>query len=198
MRVTPVVCVGMSAGAVEPLQTLFRTLKPDTGMAFVVIHHLREAHPTLLPLILSRCTSMPVQLARVGTPLAPNHVYILPSGKEIALTDGSFALRRRPKVLGWSNVVSVFLESLTESNHPGIAVILSGMDEDGANALKAFKLHGGITIVQAPSTAESPGMPMAAIRSGAVDYVSSPEAISGQLEQIAGNINSGLALDSSH
>lgn len=42
----PVVCIGMSAGAIEPLQTFFRTLNPHTGMAFVVIHHLRQEHPT--------------------------------------------------------------------------------------------------------------------------------------------------------
>lgn len=188
-HVAPVVCIGMSAGGIEPLQTLFRALKPDTGMEFVVIHHLRKGHPTLLPSILRHCTSMPVQLAAADTQLEPNHVYVIPSGQEIALTDGSFAVRPRSKVGGWTNVVSVFLESLAQSSHPGIAVILSGMDHNGAEALKAFQRSGGITIAQSPDTADSPGMPCAAIKTGVVDYILSPQAIPEQLEKIAANMN---------
>ena len=185
----PVVCIGMSAGGVAPLQTIFRTLSPDTGMAFIVLHHLRQAHPTLLPLILSHSTSMPVQLVEPGTPIEPNHVYILPSGQEVVVTDGAFALHARKNVRGWSNVVSLFLNSLTQSQHGGVAVILSGMDGDGAESLKAFKQRGGITIAQAPDTASSREMPLAAIRTGAVDYVLEPELMARQLKAIAEHFN---------
>ncbi|HEY7304885.1 MAG TPA: chemotaxis protein CheB [Bryobacteraceae bacterium] len=182
----PVVCIGLSAGGIAPLQMLFRALNPNTGMAFVVIHHLRQEHPTLLPVILSSCTSMPVQLAKPYIAIQPNHVYVIPSGKEIILTDGAFAVHARSKLRGWANVVSVFLNSLTESRHGGIAVILSGMDADGAQALKAFKQRGGIVIAQEPDTASSREMPSAAIKTGVVDYILEPEAIAGQLERIAG------------
>lgn len=181
----PIACIGMSAGGTEPLMTLFRALSPKTGIAFVVIHHLRQNHPTHLPAILSRCTSMPVQLAETGSSIEPDHVYILPSGQEITLTDGAFALHPRKKLRGWANVVSLFLDSLTESQYGKIAVILSGMDADGAEALKAFQRRGGITIAQDPYTASSREMPEAAIKTGAVDYILEPEAIAGQLENIA-------------
>lgn len=181
----PIVCVGMSAGGVAPLQTLFRALNSKTGMAFVAIHHLRQRNPTQLPMILSSCTSMPVQLAEPGISIQPDHVYVLPSGQEMTLADGSFALHARSKLQGWANVISLFLGSLTKSRHPGVAVILSGMDADGSEALKNFKLAGGITIVQAPDTASSRDMPLAAIRTGAVDYVLEPEAMAVQLEKIA-------------
>lgn len=181
----PVACIGMSAGGTVPLMTLFRALSRKTGMAFVVIHHLRQNHPTHLPVILSRCTSMPVQLAETGSSIEPDHVYILPSGQEITLADGAFALRPRKKLRGWANVVSLFLDSLTESQYGKIAVILSGMNADGAEVLKAFQRRGGITIAQDPYTASSREMPEAAIKTGAVDYILEPEAIAGQLESIA-------------
>lgn len=38
----PVVCIGMSAGALPVLRRLFQQLSPTTGMAFVIIHHLRH------------------------------------------------------------------------------------------------------------------------------------------------------------
>lgn len=176
----PIACIGISAGGIEPLLTLFRALSSKTGMAFVVIHHLRQHHPTHLPAILSRCTSMPVQLAETGSTIAPDHVYILPSGQEITLTDGAFALHPRKKLRGWANVVSLFLDSLAESQYGKVAVILSGMDADGAEALKGFQQHGGITIAQDPYTASSRQMPEAAIKTGAVDYILEPEAIAGQ------------------
>lgn len=64
-------------------------------------------------------------------------------------------------------------------------MILSGIDEDGAAALRNCSAKGGITIVQAPSLAEQPGMPRAAIGTGCADYVLAPEAIAAKLEQIA-------------
>ncbi len=182
---TPVVCIGMSAGGIVPLQELFRTLEPNTHMAFIVIHHLRREYPTHLVSILSRCTRMPVQLAGNDLPILPDNVYVLPSGEEIALNDGSFAIQSRSKVCGWPNLVSLFVDSLSHSWHPGIVVILSGMDSDGAEALMALKEHGGIVIVQAPVNASSPDMPRAAIRTGAVDYVLEPPAIGTTLSRLA-------------
>lgn len=187
----PIVCIGMSAGGIEPLQTLFRGLAPDTGMAFVVIHHLRAGYRTHLPEILSGCTSMPVELVNARVSFEPNHVYVITPGQEIGLTDGSFTSQPRAKVHGWTNIISVFLSSLTRSRHRGVAVILSGMDEDGAEALKLFKQHGGTTIAQAPNTAGCRSMPQAAIKTGVVDYILEPEAIAGQLETIAKQFHYG-------
>ena len=131
----PVVCIGMSAGGVAPLQTLIRTLSPKTGMAFVVIHHLRQEHPTLLPAILSSCTSMPVRLAEPGISILPNHIYILPSGQEMNLPDGAFALQPRTKLRGWSNVVSmpspVWYPNLTDGVRSKLLTFIFGvLDED--------------------------------------------------------------------
>jgi chemotaxis response regulator CheB len=180
----PVVCIGLSMGSMSPLRMLFRQLNPHSGMAFVVVHHVRNVR-TQLPEILSRCTSMPVTLAQPALLLRPNHVYVLPSGTEMRLANGHFSLRPRSKLWGYTNVLTIFLESMAKSNHPGIAVILSGLDADGSAALKSFREHGGITIIQEPQTAENPGMPSAAWNTGFVDYALPPAAIAGQLEALA-------------
>lgn len=182
----PVVCIGMSAGGLEPLTKLFRRLSCATGMAFVVIHHIHNV-PTHLPKILAAYTAMPIELASAGVTIRPNHVYILPSGKEMTLTDGLFSLTSRSKLTGWSNVFSVFLDSLANSGHPGIAVVLSGLDSDGAPALKYFNERGGISIVQDPGTADYPQMPRAAIQTRVVDYVLAVDEIAAQLERTAGD-----------
>jgi two-component system, chemotaxis family, protein-glutamate methylesterase/glutaminase len=187
----PVVCIGMSSGGIQPLLEVFRKLSPKTGMAFVIIHHVRTT--TLLPEILSDCTVMPVELASPGQQLFPNHVYVLAPGKEMLAADGFFSVLPRTKTSGWPDVLTVFLNSLCQSGHPGIAVVLSGLDRDGAAALKAFKQNGGITIVQEPESAESPQMPMAAIGTGCVDYVLAPSAIAGKLSKL-GELFAGQSL----
>lgn len=188
----PVVCIGMSAGAVKPLKELFESISPKTGMAFVVVHHLHKI-PTLLPEILAKRTEMPVRLDAAGMDLEPNHVYILPSGQELAVTNGHFRLGLRTKVTGWTNVFTLLLDSLSKSCHQGIAVVLSGLDEDGAAALEKFNATGGITIVQAPKSAERPDMPEAAIHTGLVDYVLAPNAIAAELERIAMAFRAGTS-----
>src|SRR5215469_14803266 len=88
----PVACIGMSSGGLAPLKTIFRHISSQTGMAFVVVHHIRRV-PTMLPEILSTCTDMPVELAVSGQMLRRNHIYVLPSGRDIILADGFFSLR---------------------------------------------------------------------------------------------------------
>jgi len=189
LKTVPITCIGMSAGGIEPLKTIFRNLPADTGMAFVVLHHLRNV-PTLLPQILSTCTRMPVRLASGGLIALPNHVYVLPSASELSLADSFLALRFQSKPTGFSNVFTILLESLTKSSHRSVAVILSGIDADGAAALRAFRNHGGIVIAQEPETAEHPGMPVAALRTGVVDYVLAPEAIAARLKELASEFSS--------
>jgi two-component system CheB/CheR fusion protein len=128
---------------------------------------------------------MPVEVAVAGQLLRPNRVYVLPSGRDITLSGGFFSLRPNTKNVGFSNVLTLFLQSLATSQHAGAAVILSGIEPDGAASLKAFRQRGGITIAQEPRTADRAEMPVAAILTGVVDHVLPPETIAGQLERIA-------------
>ena len=66
-----------------------------------------------------------------------------------------------------------------------IAVIVSGYDGDGADALCGIKEVGGITIAQKLETASQPDMPASAIASGCIDFVLSPEDIAQKIGEIA-------------
>ena len=78
------------------------------------------------------------------------------------------------------------MRSLTQ-NWDGklIAVIVSGYDGDGAEALCGIKEVGGITIAQKPDTASQPDMPKSAIASGYIDFILSPEDIAKEIIRIA-------------
>jgi chemotaxis response regulator CheB len=184
----PIVCVGGSAGGLDAYIRLLRNLPGDMGVAIVIVNHLRTV-ATMLHEILPRYTVMPVELITEKLDIQPNHVFIIPEKRDLHVLDGEFRLKSISKPKGWSDVITVFLRSLTE-NWDGklIAVIVSGYDGDGADALCGIKEVGGITIAQKLDTAAQPDMPGSAIASGYIDFILSPENIAKEIIRISETI----------
>lgn len=181
----PVVCVGGSAGGLDAYIRLFQNLPADLGVAIVIVNHITKM-PTMLHEVLPRFTSMPVELISESLLLKPNRVFIIPSNRDLHVINGQFHLESISKPRGWPDVITVFLCSLTKRwGGKLIAVIVSGYDGDGANALCSIKEVGGITIAQKLDTAIQPDMPKTAIASGCIDFVLSPEDIAQKIIHIA-------------
>jgi len=181
----PVVCVGGSAGGLDAYIRLLQNLPTDLGVAIVIVNHLRVT-ATLLHEILPRYTKMPVELISDGLTIRPDHVFIIPPQRDLHVFRVGFRLKPISKPRGWPDVITVFLRSLAQHwNGKLIAVIVSGYDGDGADALRAIREVGGITIAQKLETAQQPDMPESAIASGYVDFVLSPEDIALKISKIA-------------
>jgi two-component system chemotaxis response regulator CheB len=181
----PVVCVGGSAGGLDAYIRLLQNLPADLGVAIVIVNHLR-ATATLLHEILPHYTKMPVELISEGLTVRPDHVFIIPPQRDLHVLRGEFCLKPISKPRGWPDVITVFLRSLARHwNGKLIAVIVSGYDGDGADALRAIREVGGVTIAQKVETAQQPDMPESAIASGCVDFVLSPEGIALEISRIA-------------
>jgi len=181
----PVVCVGGSAGGLDAYTRLLRRLPNDMGVAIVIVNHLRIV-ATRLHEILPHFTAMPVELITDGLVLRPNHVFIIPSQRDLHILDGEFHLTPISKPRGWPDVITVFLRSLAQHwNGKIIAIIVSGYDGDGAAALCSIQEAGGITIAQKLETASQPDMPESAIATGCIDFILSPEDIAKEIVRIA-------------
>lgn len=181
----PVVCVGGSAGGLDAYIRLLKHLPADMGVAIVIVNHLRTV-ATHLHEILPIHTEMPVELITERLDIQPNHVFIIPSRRDLHVLNGEFRLKPISKPRGWPDVITVFMRSLTEHwDGKLIAVIVSGFDGDGADALCGIKEVGGITIAQKPDTAKAPDMPKSAIASGCIDFVLTPEDIAKEIVRIA-------------
>ncbi len=184
-RDIPIVCVGGSAGGLDAYIRLLKNLPCDMGVAIVIVNHLRTVATTLHE-ILPHHTKMPVELITERLDIEPNHVFIIPEKRDLHVLDGEFRLKPISKPWGWPDVITVFLRSLA-AHWDGqlIAVIVSGLDGDGAAALSDIKAVGGITIAQRPETAAKSDMPESAIESGYVDFVLGPEEIAKEIVRIA-------------
>ena len=180
----PIVCVGGSAGGLDAYIRLLHNLPADMGVAIVIVNHLRTV-ATMLHEILPLHTTMPVELITERLDIQSDHVFIIPEKRDLHVLNNEFRLKPISKPRGWPDVITVFLRSLIK-HWDGIliAVIVSGYDGDGAEALCGIKVVGGITIAQKPETAAQPDMPESAIASGCIDFILSPEDIAKEIKRI--------------
>jgi len=174
--------IGASAGGINALREFFGRMPPDTGMAFVVILHLSEDHESNLAEILQSQTAMPVSQVNETVRVEPNHVYVIPPAKNLALVDGEIRLTEPSRVRGVRVSIDLLFRTLADAyGKNGIGVILSGTGSDGALGLKRVKESGGFAFAQDPSDAEYDGMPKSAVATGLVDLVLPVAAIPAKL-----------------
>lgn len=136
-------------------------------MAFVLVPHLDPGHVSLLTEILQRSTAMPVLQALDQVAVAPNHVYVIPPNREMAILGGVLQLSMPELARGQRMPIDTFLRSLAEDQaERAIGIILSGTATDGTLGLRAILGAGGVCMVQDPATAKYDGMPQSAINAG--------------------------------
>lgn len=173
-----IVGVGASAGGLEALESLFRAVPADTGMAFVVIQHLSPDFKSHMEELLARQTTIPVHRVEDGMEVEPNSIYLIPAKKEMVISDGRLLLTERSTDRSLSHPIDQFFRSLaSDCGRFAIGVVLSGTGSDGARGVQEIHDAGGLVIAQDDATAMFDGMPMSAIATGKVDVVLPPPAI---------------------
>ena len=171
----PVVGIGASAGGLEAALELFESMPSDSGMAFVLVQHLPPDRDTLIPEILAKKTSMPVQVVKDGMPIEPNHVYVIRPGRTLTIREGHLHLGEPLEKPMRSRPVDDFFRSLAEEQRErAIAIVLSGMGSNGTGGAEAVKAVGGLCIAQDPDSAAFPSMPRHMIDDGSADYILRP------------------------
>lgn len=192
-----IVGIGASAGGLDALKQLFQSMPKDIGVGFVVISHMDPKHHSLMPEILQRHTEMEVVQAEDNCAIAANTVYIIPPGQDMSLKGGRLKLIKRNSP---SSPIDYFLRSLAQDRKAhAIGVILTGTGSDGTLGIKAIKEHFGLAICQSRETAQYPGMPESAMRTGMVDYEAPineiPGRILGYIQSRHQTVQQGYSLD---
>lgn len=185
----PIVAIGASAGGLEAVSTLLDAIAPTTGMAFILVLHLDPSHRSMMVDLLADHTAMKIVEATDGSPLRPDHLYVIPPGRYLSLHFGALHLSPRQPLHGARLPFDFLLNSLAEGHgRQTFAVILSGTGADGSAGLAALKAAGGYAIVQQPEEADYDGMPRSAIETGLVDQILELRAIPHALAERAADI----------
>ena len=178
--------VGASAGGLEAYTELLEGLPEAPGMALLLVSHLDPEYKSQLAPILARVSRLPVLEVAEGMAVRVDHVYVIPPGTNMAMTDGHLTLTARPPRPIPHMPIDHMLRSLAEiQKGRSVGVILSGGGTDGVIAFQAIKAVGGVTFAQSEDTARYPSMPRSAVLDGNVDHVLAPSEIARGLVQIA-------------
>jgi two-component system, chemotaxis family, protein-glutamate methylesterase/glutaminase len=167
-----VLVVGASAGGVEALVALVRTLPAHTRQAVCVVLHVSPSGPSAMPHILGRAAQMPVHSPHDGDPLLAGHIYVAPSDRHLEIEPGRVRVTQAPRENGHRPAIDATMRTAAAAYDGGVVgFVLSGSRDDGTAGLIAIKRGGGAAVVQDPDEALYPGMPQSAIAHVEVDAV---------------------------
>jgi two-component system chemotaxis response regulator CheB len=183
-----VVAIGTSAGGLNALSQVLRSLPRSFPSSIVVVQHLSPTHKSWMADLLGRSTRLFVKQAEHNEIMLPGTVYVAPPDEHLLVGPGKIQLAHSQLVHFSRPSIDLLFESVAGTyGSRAIAVVLSGSGRDGATGIRAIKEAGGATIAQKPDEAEFPPMPAAAIETGCIDFVVPLEKIGQKLmEQCAG------------
>lgn len=187
--------IGGSAGALDALAQLLPALPANFPIPIALVLHVHPNKPSHLARVLGARCALPVKEAEDKEPIAAATVYVAPPNYHLLLErQRCFSLSVDDPVLFSRPAIDVLFESAADAFGPSLTgVLLSGGSEDGARGIAQIHDNGGLTVVQAPSTASVPIMPNAALRLAAVGHVLAPADIGLFLARLAGRSAARMA-----
>ena len=170
-----IIAIGSSTGGTEALKEVLSRF-PSNMPSVVITQHIPEAFSKSFAQRMDTICEMSVCEAEDGQEILPGHVYIAPGSRHLKirkqgvklfceLDDGPSVNRHKPSVEVMLNSV------ITHIGRNAIGVMLTGMGDDGADAMKELRESGAYTYAQDEATSVVWGMPGQAVKRGAIDEV---------------------------
>jgi two-component system chemotaxis response regulator CheB len=152
----------------------------------VVVQHMPEGFTEMFAKRLDESCALEVKEAESGELLTAGKVLICPGSRHIRvrrMQQGDMVvLSNEPPVNGHRPSVDLLFRSVAQELGPSaIAILMTGMGDDGADALGVVRAAGGFTIAQSEESCVVFGMPKAAIDKGFVSRVVPLESMANTL-----------------
>lgn len=175
------IAIGASTGGTEAILSVLGRL-PNNLPPIVITQHIPDVFSTSFAKRLNRESSLEVLEVRSPQKIQVGHAYLAPGhqhmlvekrGSELwaVLDDGEKVNRHKPAVDVLFNSIAKVIGAKT------LAVLLTGMGQDGAGGLLELKKKGAKTIAQDEASSVVWGMPGAAVRLGAAEEILSLKEI---------------------
>lgn len=169
------ICIGASTGGTEAIKEILIRLPADSP-GIVITQHMPPGFTTSFAARLNNLCQIKVQEAVNGARILPGHAYIAPGGKQFRLDrsganyvavveDGELVNRHKP------SVEVLFKSAARVVGRNALGIMLTGMGNDGAKAMREMKDAGSYNYVQDEASCIVFGMPREAIAHGAADEV---------------------------
>jgi len=169
--VSRVVAIGVSTGGPHAVQYVLSQLPGDFPGSILVVQHMPEGFTEMFARRLDEICAIGIKEAQSGDRLLAGRALICPGSRHLKvkrLPLGDVAvLSDDPRVNGHRPSVDVLFRSVAEEfGSRSLAVLMTGMGDDGAQGMGEVKAAGGMTIAQSEDSCVVFGMPKAAIDRG--------------------------------
>lgn len=175
-RAIEAVVIGVSTGGPKALGDILPQLSELVKLPILIVQHMPEKFTQSLAESLAKKCSHKVKEGENGEVVDKGTIYIAPGGRHMMLRLSSagpvISLSDQPAENGCRPSVDVLFRSLPAVFGSGVvAVIMTGMGNDGSNSLRALKRAGVSIIAQDEASSVVWGMPGSAVSTGFVDEI---------------------------
>lgn len=171
-----VVVIGTSTGGPNALAELFPSFPPDWSVPLVIVQHMPPQFTARLAERLTEKSRLRVREGVAGEPVSASQAWVAPGDYHLVIRrEGQavrLALNQDPPVNSCRPSVDVLFRSAAEVYGPGVlAVMLTGMGQDGLRGCECVRATGGQVLAQDEATSVVWSMPGAVVQANLADKV---------------------------
>jgi two-component system chemotaxis response regulator CheB len=169
----PIVVVAASTGGPAAVTKLVADLPKDLAAAVILVLHVPPAFTQAFIGQLREVAALPVKEAQSDEMPQPGTIYVCPGSSHLRVSlTGKILLDSGARIDGYRPCADVALQTVSAfAKGNAVAVILTGMGNDGSKGAVAIRAAGGCVLAQDEATSMIFGMPAEAIKTGAVNEV---------------------------
>lgn len=168
------VVFGASTGGPLAVESILKAFPKEFPAMVLVVQHMPPGFTRTFAERLNNLCELQVKEAEQGDVLSAGRVLIAPGGlaSEVVLKGSKAVVRVKKEVSLLSPCIDTALASAAGVfRNNVVAVILTGMGQDGVRGVEEVKKSGGVAIAQDEASSVVFGMPKAVIEHGLADYV---------------------------
>jgi len=175
-QMVDIVAIGVSTGGPNALMDIFESLPTDLPVPIVIVQHMPPIFTQCLADRLTAKSGIMVKEGAPGTPLLPGKAWVAPGGYHMVVTRNGtrveLALNQDPQENSCRPAVDILFRSVAQVFGPRtLAVMLTGMGEDGLRGCEVLKECGASILAQDEASSVVWGMPGAVVHAGLADTV---------------------------
>jgi two-component system chemotaxis response regulator CheB len=190
-----IVAIGVSTGGPNALAELIPHLPADLPVPVLLVQHMPPLFTASLAEHLDQRSPLSVREARDGEPVLPGCVYIAPGGKHMVVRrlpdrEGGVAnpiigLNENPPENSCRPSVDVLFRSLAAQYEGNmLAVVMTGMGNDGCEGVRAMKRRGCLCLTQSEASCIVYGMPLSVDEAGLSDEQVPLDRLAGRITHL--------------
>jgi two-component system chemotaxis response regulator CheB len=183
---TKIIAIATSTGGPPALESILSQLPGNFPVPILVVQHIIPGFMPGLVSWLNTVSVLHAKVAEAGEPVKARTVYFGPDDHHLGVSpEGTIVLSKEPPIGGFRPSGTFLFESVARAfGSSCVALMLTGMGEDGVAGLRAIRQVRGRILVQDEQSSAVFGMPGAAIAAGLGDQVLPLDAIASQLVEL--------------